>query len=175
VADADERGARTGLLRRYLRCYGPSTPKHFAVWGGIDVAQAQRAWDLSRDELCEVSFAGATAWIHRDDAGHLDAPPQPAGVRLLPPHDPYLQARDRTTLIEDRSLHARLWRSAGGPGAVVVDGRVLATWRPRARGRTLDLRIEPLGDLSAATTAIREEAERLAAHRGRRLGEIEGL
>jgi hypothetical protein len=176
VGDADERAARTGLLRRYLRCHGPSTPEYFAAWGGIDVEQAHRAWDPLRDELREISLADAPAWIHRDDADHLNAPPRPAGVRLLPPHDPYLQAGDRTTLLTDRSLHRRVWRATGAPGAVVVDGRLLAIWRPRARGARLDLRIEPFGELPAsAATALREEAERLAAHRGRTLGEIDGL
>jgi hypothetical protein len=176
VAQADVDAARTELLRRYLHCYGPSTPNHFAAWGGIDTAQAERAWALLRDDLREVSLADAPAWIHRDDADRLVAPPRPTGVRLLPPHDPYLQVRDRTTLIADRSLHRRVWRSTGRPGAVLVDGRLLATWRPRTRGRTLDLRIAPLDELPAsAAAAIREEGELLAAHRGRTLGDIAGL
>jgi hypothetical protein len=176
VRKADADAARTGLLRRYLHCYGPSTPEHFAAWGGIATEQAQAAWAQIRGDLCEVSLAGTTTWIHRDDADHLAAPPQPAGVRLLPPHDPYLQARDRETLLADRSLHRRVWRSTGMPGGVLVDGRLLATWRPRARRRTLDLRVETLGDLpDSAADPIREEAERLAAHRGRELGSIEGL
>lgn len=173
---ADAAGARAALLRRYLRCYGPSTPEHFAAWGGIGERQAQRAWAQLRDDLREVRLEGATAWIHRDDADHLASPPRPSGVRLLPPHDPYLQARDRDTLLADRELHRRVWRSTGMPGGVLVDGRLLATWRPRARRRTLDLRVEPLGDLPAsAADPIREEAERLAAHRGRELGHVEGL
>jgi hypothetical protein len=97
-------------------------------------------------------------------------------VRLLPPHDPYLQVRDRGTLVADRSLRQRVWRATGSPGAVLVDGQVLATWRPRASGRTLDLRIELLGDLpDRAAGLIREEAERLARHRDRTLGTVDGL
>jgi hypothetical protein len=54
--------------------------------------------------------------------------------------------------------------------------QALATWRPRARGRTLDLRFELLGDLpDSAADLVREEAERPARHRGRTLGSVDGL
>jgi len=46
--------ARAELVRRYLHCYGPSTPQHFAEWAGIGPAQAGRAWDggAVRPGLC---------------------------------------------------------------------------------------------------------------------------
>jgi hypothetical protein len=174
--DADTASARADLVERYLRCYGPSTPEHFAEWGGIGDQQALAAWAQVRNDLRQVRCMDATAWIHRADAERLASAPRATGVRLLPPHDPYLQVRDRGTLVADRSLRRRVWRATGSPGAVLVDGQVLATWRPRASGRTLDLRIELLGDLpDRAAGLIREEAERLARHRDRTLGTVDGL
>lgn len=176
LQDTSPARARAELVRRYLRCYGPSTPVHFAAWGGIGVQQAEAAWAQVRAELCEVTFMDATAWLLDADADGLARAPQPAGVRLLPPHDPYLQARDRTTLLPDRWLHRRVWRATGQPGAVLVDGQLRATWRPRAKGRVLDVRVEPLDRLpSPVVELIHEEAERLAAYRERTLGMVRGL
>jgi hypothetical protein len=168
--------ARAELVRRYLRCYGPSTPEQLAAWGGIGLQQAQAAWAQVRAELREVTFMDATAWLLRADADRPAQAPRPAGVRLLPPRDPYLQTRDRTTLLADQSLHRRVWRATGAPGAVLVDGHLRATWRPRAKGRVLEVRIEPLDELpSPAIDLVHEEAERLAAFRERALGTVTGL
>jgi hypothetical protein len=169
-------GARGELVRRYLRCYGPSVPEHFAAWGGIGLEQASTAWAQIRDDLQQVTLLGATAWIHRDDADRLASTPQPEGVRLLPPHDPYLQSRDRTTLLANHSLHRRVWRATGAPGVVLVDGAMVATWRPRAKGATLDIHVEPFDELPASAAGpIHEEAQRLAWHRDRELGLVEGV
>src|SRR5262245_27926845 len=35
IPDVDPEDARAELLRRYLRCYGPSTRGHFAAWVGL--------------------------------------------------------------------------------------------------------------------------------------------
>ncbi|HYG59337.1 MAG TPA: crosslink repair DNA glycosylase YcaQ family protein [Symbiobacteriaceae bacterium] len=43
---AHSQQARAELVRRYLRCYGPSTSGHFAEWAGISPAQAGRMWRL---------------------------------------------------------------------------------------------------------------------------------
>lgn len=88
-------------------------------------------------------------------------------VRLLVSHDAYLQLRDREVLVGDKVRRKDLWRTLGRPGAVVADGEILATWRPRASGRRLTVRIEPWERLRARDRAlIEEQAERLAAHRG---------
>ena len=94
-------------------------------------------------------------------------------VRLVGSHDPYLQLRDRELLVPDASRHKDLWRTLGRPGAVLVDGEVTATWRPRASGKTLGLQLDPWTSLEGPTrTAVLEEAERLAAHRGLMLGAV---
>lgn len=58
-------------------------------------------------------------------------PPGPAGVRLLPPYDSYLDQRDRETLLPDKALHRRVWRILGNPGVVLADGHIVRLWRPQ--------------------------------------------
>jgi len=47
-AALDLRQARRELLRRYLRCYGPSTPQDFAAWTGTALQQAKETWTWSK-------------------------------------------------------------------------------------------------------------------------------
>ncbi len=159
--------ARAELVRRYLSCYGPSTPEDFAEWAGIAPDQAHRTWQLVEPELACVTVGGRQAWLNGRDLLRLQAPLEPRGVRFLPPHDPYLLDRDRETLLPDKALHPFLWRSAGSPGALLVDGRLVAAWRPQKKGTRLRITIYPLGCTSNEIQADLEvEAALLAPFRG---------
>ena len=143
--------AQRALLRRYLRCYGPSTVRHFGQWAGVAPAFAERAWAAVAPELVEVNFDGRQTWLHSADLRQFDDPPAPEGVRLLPPHDPYLAQRDHATLLPDARLHRQIWRPVGNPGVVLAEGRVVAAWRPQKKGGRLRVTVEPLALLDGST------------------------
>ena len=86
--------ARSELLRRYLHCYGPSTRADFAAWIGIRSTEATPWWDLIAGEITEID-RGRRTWMLAEDVDQLHRAQLPHGVRLLPPHDPYTQMRDR--------------------------------------------------------------------------------
>jgi len=165
----DESAARVELARRYLGLYGPSSSRELAEWAGIAPAEAERAWRAIESELTEVE---AKRWILGRDAAALRSPPQPAGVRLLPPGDPYLAQRDRETLLPAKALRARVWRSIGSPGVVLVDGRLVATWKPAKKGKRLRITVQPFAPIAgAARSHIEAEVEAIAALRGCTSGE----
>jgi hypothetical protein len=88
-------------------------------------------------------------------------------VRLLPPGDPYLLARDRDRLAPDPPARTALWPSIAAPGAVLAGGELVAAWRARRKGGTLEVELIPFGRLETATVAATaEEAAVLAPHRG---------
>jgi winged helix DNA-binding protein len=121
---------------------------------------------LLDQELVEVDAAGTRAWVLADDTDALVDPPQADGIRLLPPQDPYLQQRDRTTLLPDKTQHNRVWRPVRPPGVVLAAGHLVATWRSRQAGKRLAVTVEPLGRLPAATrAAIQAEADQIAPFR----------
>jgi Winged helix DNA-binding domain len=94
----------------------------------------------------------------------LDSPPEAKGLRLLPVQDPYLQQRDRATLLPDQADRRRLWQAVPGPGALLVDGAVAGTWRGRVHGERWEVEIEPFGRLSAKVRAsLSEAAESMAS------------
>jgi hypothetical protein len=165
--EGDRNQARAELLRRYLRCYGPSTANDFAAWVGIAAGEARRSWDQMADQLVEVDLEGRHAWLHADNIGSFQSPPDPTSVRLLPPYDAYLDQRDRATLLQDKSLHRRVWRILGNPGVVLEEGQVVGLWRAKKKGPRLALSIETFAGLSGQTRAeIETEAQLLAPFRG---------
>lgn len=165
IPDVDPATARAELLRRYLRCYGPSTRAGFAAWVGVNAGDAGGWWDLVEDELTPVQFGG-TAWMLTEDLDALRSARPAEGVRLLPPHDPYTRLRDRGTIVAPEH-HRKLWRAAGGPGAVLVGGRVAGTWRPRRRGPHLTVAVTTFDALGAGEVQLlRDEAGQVARVQG---------
>jgi hypothetical protein len=163
---ADTAKARAELVRRYLRCYGPSTPAHFAEWAGMTLGSAQSSWESVEAELVEASLAGHRCWLHANDVAALKSPEDPQGARLLPPHDMFLFQGDRAALISDVRLHKVVWRNAGNPGVVLLNGRVVGAWRPNKKGKKLLLSVTPFNQLDvAARQAIEAEAVSMAAFR----------
>jgi hypothetical protein len=113
-----------------------------------------------------VRFDGAEHWLHQADVPLLMEPPAPRGVRLLQPYDAWLQQRDRGTLLSDAKLRREIWRSSGNPGAVLANGELVASWRPRKRGKRLTVTITPFARLAASIRAdIEREAATLAPFR----------
>lgn len=173
---ADRDRAKAELLRRYLHCYGPSTPDHFALWAGISVEQATGTWNLVEGELVPVRIDGRMSWVREEDLPLLQDPPPASGARFLPPHDPYLQLRDRETLIPDKALRRKLWRTSGNPGVLLVDGHAVALWRPHKQGRKLQILVESLENAPRYDPSrVEAEAGRLAPFRGCSSAEVQFL
>jgi hypothetical protein len=148
--------ARRELLRRYLRCYGPSTVQHFAEWAGVARPVADLAWRLLEPEIVECRFGGRSAWLLATDLPALDSPPTPIGTQLLPPNDAWLATRDRATLVADTPARRQIWRAAGAPGVVLIEGEARATWRARARNRALMVDVTPLPGRPPLSASARE-------------------
>jgi Winged helix DNA-binding domain len=100
-------------------------------------------------------------WILTSDEPSFMATPSPAApARLLPSGDAYflLHAVDRELLVPDESQRRELWTSRVWPGAVLVGGEVVGTWR---RANTV-VAIQTWRRLSTAQRqAVEAEAESL--------------
>lgn len=146
--------ARTELLTRYLRCYGPSTPERLAEWAGVAPSVAQRIW--KQVDLEPVRFDDDDAWVLAGAAKSFADAPEPPAVRVIPPYDPYLYQRDRAT-IADPAVHKQLWRATGNPGVVLERGRVTGTCRLEKKGKKLTAKVSAFGSYSKATLAAVEK------------------
>lgn len=161
VAEMDPVACRRELLRRYLRCYGPSTRSDFATWLGVRAGDVDPWWSNLEDELVEVDFGGR-AWALAGDLDALRTATMPTGMRLLPPRDAYTQLRDRGTIV-DKAHHRAVWRTSGDPGTMLADGEIVGTWRARKSGRKLRVELEAFEALSRRhQEALVAEAESIA-------------
>ena len=124
--------ARLELARRYLHVFGPTTAPAFAKWAGIGAAEGRGALDSLAAELMAVRTPVGDGWILASDERSFRAGPSPAApARLLPSGDPYflLHGVDRELLVPDENMRGKLWTSRVWPGAVLVGGEVVGTWR----------------------------------------------
>jgi hypothetical protein len=157
--DVDPHEARRELARRYLHVFGPATPASFATWAGIGPAEASSAFDALKRSLTKARTPIGEAWILTRDEPAFRASARPAAAaRLLPSGDAYylLQGADRELLVPDAKHRGELWTSRVWPGAVLVAGEIVGTWR-RAQAK---LTITPWGRLGRAMRdAVEAEAE----------------
>jgi hypothetical protein len=153
--------ARRELVRRYLHVLGPGTPKAFTAWAGIGEREARATFDDLGTALTAVRTPIGEAWILASDEPSFREPPgQHAAARLLPSGDTYFLfwAEGRELLVPDAAQRAELWTSRVWPGAVLVAGEIVGTWR-RAQA---DLSIQPWRRLtSAERDAVEAEARSL--------------
>ena len=155
------------VVRGYLRLLGPATPKLVAGYLDAPAKDVQARWP---EDAVEVSVDGERRWLLAEDADRVEEVPPAAGVSLLGPFDPFLQARDRPLLADDPARAKALWPVLGRPGAVLADGEVAGTWRPRKTGSTLTVAVELWTPVPHE--AVTEAAERLAAFRGVSLRDV---
>src|SRR3954447_1372990 len=116
------------LGRRHAHAYPPAAPEDFAVWSGLPVREARRAY--GELELEEVEVLGRTAFVPPG------LEPAPQHVRLLPRFDGWLLGhRDRSLIM--REEHDKAIRPGGGilAATIVVNGRIEGTWKLDRGGR----------------------------------------
>ncbi len=153
--DGDE--ALAALARRYVDGHGPASAADLAWWSGLPVTTCRTAL---RD------LAGLRADGERylpDD----DAPPPHAGAHLLAGYDElHLGYRDREALLDP--AHADRV-CPGGNGVfrptVVVDGRMVGTWRAKVGARAVT--VEPAWFAGPPAVDLGPALARYAAFVGR--------
>ncbi len=158
------------LVRRFLRCYGPSTLDAFTNWLGSCPAQARRLWDGVAEEMEQVLVEGKKRYLLASELEALRQAQPGGGIRLLGAHDPYLDLRDRALILPDVPRQRIVWRTVANPGVILRDGRVAGIWKTKTAGGKLSVAhqlFEPLPP--EQRRALKEETERYAAFRRCRL------
>lgn len=158
----DPRDARLELARRYLHVFGPTTAASFAKWAGIGPAEGRVVFEVLGDALTPARTPVGDGWILAADEGAIRAASwaSVAAARLLPSGDAFflLHGADRALLVPQEDHRRALWTSRVWPGAVLVDGEVVGTWR---RADAL-LTVQPWRRLThQQQDAVEEEARSL--------------
>ena len=115
------------FVRRYLLSHGPATIRDFAWWTKLPLGDARIGLALARDALEELVVDGVSYWMAPGLGDRVPA----RSVRALPGFDEFLLGyTDRSASLAAEHFQAIV---PGGNGVfqptIVVDGRVLGTWR----------------------------------------------
>jgi hypothetical protein len=153
-----------GLVRAWLRAFGPGTVADLQWWLGSTASAVRRA--LGDVKATEVDLDGQTGFVLPDDLEPTE--PVPPWAALLPPLDPTTMGwTEREWYLGPHK--AELFDTSGNAGPTIWwDGRIVGGWRQRQGG---EVEVQLLEDVGAAgLQAITDEAERLTVwFEGRRV------
>jgi len=153
--------ARAELARRFLHTFGAGTVETFGRWAGVKPVPASATFDALASSLLPVRTPiGVASMLAEDEPMMRAVSGPPAAARLLPSGDTYVLAwgADRELLVPDPDHRALLWTTRVWPGAVLVGGEIVGTWR---RSNAL-VTIEPWRTLTASEReAVQAEAATL--------------
>lgn len=166
LPDADKE-----LTRKFLHCYGPATVDSFMSWLGCSKQQAYRLWNPVSDEMESVQVEGKICYmLSVDMESLLRSEDCGDSLILLGAYDPYLHMRDRTVILEKKSLHKSVWKFVANPGAILKGGRIIGTWKAKTLKDRLDVSMNVWETItSSEQQELKSLAEDYAAFRLLRL------
>ncbi|HYX51466.1 MAG TPA: winged helix DNA-binding domain-containing protein, partial [Ktedonobacteraceae bacterium] len=158
------------LTRLYLSGYGPAAPADQAAWSGLPLSKIRGAWQRLGGELLEVETTISTAWMLNTQVARLEelSTSTPI-VRLLPRYDIYLLGYQKRELAQPARYAKRI--NAGGGivhPTVLVDGRVVGTWKSKRVKNQVVVTVEPFEQVAPE---VYERIEAEVEDIGRFLGE----
>ena len=68
--------------------------------------------------------------------------PAGAGISALGGHDPYLDQRDRLTLLPDKRHHAKIWQLVSNPGAIVYHGEIIGSGQAEKQNQGITIQMQ---------------------------------
>jgi len=145
--DGDEALGEFAL--RYFTGHGPATLADFAGWSQLTLTDARIGLAVARQDLVEFNVDGVGHFLPA--GSDTEAPPrQRTAALLLPGFDEYfLGYRDRSAVI-DGAHEQRIVPGKNGifRPLIVVDGRIVGTWRKKTSLRSIRVIPEPFGRLT---------------------------
>jgi len=159
--------AKRKLLVRYLSSYGPASIQDFAYWTGFSVKEARHVFSSLDDTVLRVGIEGLKGefWLFEDDLKLLEMKLSSySSVHLLPPFDPIIMGHREKTRILD-PIHKRMvfLPLADVTATVLVNGRVVGTWKYRKGKKTPRFEVKLFGKLDdKVVRLIRSEIGRMS-------------
>jgi hypothetical protein len=140
------------LAHRYFRAHGPATLRDFAWWSGMTLADARRAVDMAGRRIEQEVLAGQPYWSVQASPP-ASAPRGRDRAHALPAFDEFFVGyADRSAAIDPAHAKRATPFVVLGP-VVLLDGRLVATWKRRVAGGEVTTSLAPLARLGATKAA----------------------
>ena len=164
----DRDAALAELAGRYVSSHGPATAADLANWSGLTLTDARRGIAAVRPGLLSEAVEGQTYWF-------VNAPlpppaPSPTAYLLSIYDETIIGYKDRSAIVSAED-GARLGTMGNAlQNVMVIDGRIVGTWRRTFGKDTLGVELNPFRALSdaerAAITLAQEQLGKFYGLRG---------
>jgi len=161
----DRDAALAELARRYVASHGPATAADLANWSGLTLTDARRGIAAAEPALLHEEVDGQTLWFA--DAPWPPRSPSPTAYLLSIYDETIIGYKDRSAIVsaEDGARLAAMGNAL--QNAIVLDGRIVGTWRRTLGKDMLGVELSPFRGLSdGERRAVAKASERLAAFFG---------
>jgi hypothetical protein len=151
------------IATRYFASHGPATLQDFIWWTGLLAADARSALEMVKSQLTQEVIDGNTHWLSPSTPS-VPKHTSPA-AHLLPPFDEYTVAYQDRSAVIDPDHAQQLGFGILGP-IIVLDGRVVGTWKRADSKASVTIATEAFAPLSSAETqALTSAVERYSRFR----------
>lgn len=141
-------GALAELTKRYFTGHGPATLQDFVWWSGLTMTDARKGIEFVKPQLEQEVINDQTYWFVVSGSSGKPSP----SVNLLPDYDEYTVGyTDRTAIFHishTDKLDAR--GSILAQYAIVIDGRVVGTWKRTIKKTEVVVELAPFTTLTDA-------------------------
>jgi hypothetical protein len=168
VFDRDE--ALAELSRRYFTSHGPATLQDFVWWSGLTTTDARNGLEMIKSQLLRETIDNQTYWFSSSMPPAQDCS---QAAYLLPNYDEYIVGyTDRSAAVDAaRTKHLDPRGNVLFSHIIVIDGRVVGTWKRTFNKDAVTLTPNLLTPLNEAETrAFAAAIDRYGAFLGKPVG-----
>jgi hypothetical protein len=145
--------ALTRLAAGYFNSRGPATLHDFSYWAGLTITDARIGLENVKSQLIDEVIDGKTYWMPPDK----ERTQQKNKAYLLPMYDEFAIAyKDRNAMVNPLYLKQAMYVIFDA--AIVVNNRVVGTWRRTIKKSSVDITLNLFGELNKTQTMAVESA-----------------
>lgn len=138
------------LFRQYFASRGPAMLQDFCWWSGLTVKDAKDAVEMLGDELRSEVIEGKEYFLMADHHVEKVSLNKPYATFLMPDYDEYgIAYKERSALIDKYDGASRTENPVYNR-MIVVDGRIVGSWKPGAGKRGVEITTAFFNEISAA-------------------------
>lgn len=155
------------LSRRYFTSHGPATLQDFVWWSGLTTTDARSGLEMVTSQLSQETIDNQTYWFAPSAPPAKDCSQK---AYLLPNYDEYTVGyTDRSAAVDmERTKHLDPRGNVLFSHTVMIDGRVVGTWKRTLTKNAVTLTTNLLTPLSEAEThAFSAALDRYSAFLGK--------
>jgi predicted RNA binding protein YcfA (HicA-like mRNA interferase family) len=131
----------------YFKSHGPATIKDFVRWSGLTITEAKLGIELSKDELALQIIGGVDYWLNKNQ---LDKTNGSSSAYALPGFDEYMLGYGDRSAALDKMHSSKIVPGNNGMflPTIVINGKVVGTWKKLQRKNSLVITPMPFKKLS---------------------------